>query len=413
MRMKLISQDRALAETLIRSVLRPEDQLDVVEETTSGQQEVGRYEVIIASDRTAQAETRSALREQVINGRRDTKYIWLMSNPHQADQGNAELKECLADGWTVVPPGLSCGQVAERLGQLIYEQGVERSHMRNGLIHFAATTPNIGTTTAAYGTAAALSQLTGKRVGYLCLNLKSAKLHRYVGERDPAVTLDGLRSELKAGYVTPERLLRQCRRSRRFPTLHLLYGNMQREQADYYTTEEINVLLRAAKEAFDYCIVDTNAYWDNAATIGAMLSAGQRIMVTTPQSAHHQEDMDHWCHALVSLFGLSLSDFDLLIVQSHRDAAYSGKQIAKEVQMARIGELSRFAGLERYLEEGNLDELLQGGSVFSKEVYRFAQTVLTLHGEPRIYAANSRSSDRGWTKWFALGRRTSFAGRQS
>ena len=54
------------------------------------------------------------------------------------------------------------------------------------LIAFVGTTPNIGTTTAAYAAACRIAELTGLPAAFLCLNLKSAKIHRYVGADHPA-----------------------------------------------------------------------------------------------------------------------------------------------------------------------------------------------------------------------------------
>ena len=71
------------------------------------------------------------------------------------------------------------------------------------IIAFVGTTPNIGTTVTALAAACRISQECGQSVGYLCLNLKSSKIHRYVGVDSPSATLDSLRPELKTDSLHP------------------------------------------------------------------------------------------------------------------------------------------------------------------------------------------------------------------
>ena len=74
------------------------------------------------------------------------------------------------------------------------------------LIAFVGTTPNIGTTASC--TCRGMPDCGGEREDrsvILCLNLKSAKLHRYLGVDSPAVTLDSLRPELQDGFFASRR----------------------------------------------------------------------------------------------------------------------------------------------------------------------------------------------------------------
>src|SRR5690606_34204260 len=153
---------------------------------------------------------------------------------------------------------------------------------------------------AAYGAAVQMAARTEAKVAYICLNLKSSKIHRYLGAglEDSPLTIDGLRAELRSGSLTGSRLAKQAEADDQLPNLFVIHGNRQREQSDYYTIEEIERLLRAAKEVFDYCVVETGAYWDNAATIGVMRQASQRILVTTQQLSSFQEDTHRWFNTL-------------------------------------------------------------------------------------------------------------------
>ena len=414
MRALLISQDRTLSELLMRTQIHAPDSLVTEETIELGMERLAElsFNAIIVSDRQLAEDAILAFMERLNAAGNQHAVIWLQSNWHHAERNQAVMKECLAEGWSIVPHGLSIQQVAMRIGQLLYGTLIQENDKRNGLISFIGSTPNIGTTVAAFGTAAVLSkQADKKRVGYLCLNLKSAKIHRYIGDNEPSVTLDGLRPELRAGYLTSDRLMRQCRSRRDLPNLSFLFGNMQREQADYYSIEEIDVLLSAAKETFDYCIVDTNAYWDNAATIGALQHAGQRIMVTTPQLSHFQEDLNRWCRVLAPGFGFTPSDFDLLLTQQDTNGCYSPREIAREAQMPRIGEIKKYKELEQMLHDGRLVDLCLANSGLGADLSRLVGALLILYGEKGYSIRSDKKLKHRWSKWFQIGRRVGFAGK--
>ncbi|MBN2982624.1 hypothetical protein [Cohnella algarum] len=189
---------------------------------------------------------------------------------------------------------------------------------------FAGSTPNIGTTLAAFGTAFRIASVSGKRVGFLCLNLKSAKTHLYLGIDKPEVTLDGLRPELKAGTLTGTKLRQYAFAPSRLNGVHVLFGNMARDQAEYYEPEQIERLLGAAREAFDLTIADVSAYWDNAATVCAMREADQRFLVTTSSLTHFQEDVRRWTEQVGALFGLSKEGFRLVVMGGQPNSGVTG-----------------------------------------------------------------------------------------
>lgn len=383
MRIFLISRDRMLADALARTEIREEDTLSVFAESEAGVEKMTaeHADVVILSDRLTVPGTMSEFAEAVRSGNKAVQLVVLLSNRHHAGQNAQIMKECLSEGWLVVPPGLTVKQATERIGQLIYGERDKTRDLQSGIVQFVGTTPNIGTTVAAFGTAFHMAGMTDRKIAYLCLNLKSSKIHRYLGEREPAVSLDGLRAELKSGALTGGRLLRQSRIRKQKPNFFVLYGNMQREQADYYSVEEIECLLQAASDAFDYCLVETSAYWDNAGTIGTMLQAGQRIMVTTPQLSHFQEDLARWLHALSPVFGRRSSDFDLLVTQLDPEAPYRAKDIAKEANMSRIGEIRKAREIDLHLSAGRLWEAMEEEAALRSDLSRIAKTLLTLHGE--------------------------------
>jgi hypothetical protein len=232
--------------------------------------------------------------------------------------------------------------------------------MNGQLAAFAGSTPNIGTTLTAFGTAYRLAAVTGRRVGYLCLNLKSAKTHLYLGIDKPQVTLDGLRPELRAGTMTGDKLRQYAFRSPKLGGLHVLFGNLAREQAEYYEPQDLLRLLEASRQAFDFTIADVSAYWDNAATVCAMQQADERYLVTTGSLSHFQEDVRRWCGQVGTMFGIDADSFKLILLQGNQRSTggYGMKEIRKETGCHSLSELKLVESVHLQLDSGRLDEWL-------------------------------------------------------
>jgi hypothetical protein len=199
------------------------------------------------------------------------------------------LKFCLAQGIYYIPAGLTNKARIEKLISHIYGESEEPNTAKaNKTIMFMGTTPNIGTTVISFGSAVRLAIETSNAIGYLCLNLKSSKLHRYLGIERPRITLDGIRAEVRAQSLRGDKLKQYCHSLPNLPNLHILFGNMLREQAEFFTPEDIKYVLSVAKGIFDICIVEVNAYWDNAATICVVEEADSKWIVTTTDITQFQ-----------------------------------------------------------------------------------------------------------------------------
>ena len=323
------------------------------------------------------------------------KRFLLLSNRHDRELNAAMLKESLACGWTVIHPGHSNTSIVEQLTANMFGEQGPRTSRTNHIIQFIGSTPNIGTTVAAFGTAAHMAMQTERSVVYMCLNLKSSKIHRYLGIEQPQHTLEGMRAELKSFSLSSDGLRQHAWKVRGCPNLDVIFGNMQREQAEFYTLNDIDCLLQIAAQSYDYCIVDTNAYWDNAATISTMMSAGMRLMVTTEQLGHFQEDMNRWLQPLAPVFGCSPKSFDLLITQrggGQQTGSYTAREIRRETGMHRIGEVHKFKEMDSLLNQGKLWEAINNPSVLREDLAKLAHTLLSLYGEATV----QRSSQLTW-----------------
>jgi MinD-like ATPase involved in chromosome partitioning or flagellar assembly len=346
------------------------------------------YSHVILSDRDLSYGELEEFLEGMQGQEPTTKIIVLLSNYHDASINEKYVKMCKLMKLDYILPGRSTAVIADEIRAWVDgANGGQSSLALSGkLITFVGSTPNIGTTLASYGVACLLAMETSKKVGYLCLNLKSSKLHRYLGREEHPFTLDGLRAELKAQSLTPERLLHVCDKPKEAHGLHVLYGNMLREQAEFFTPSEIIHLLRVARGAFDICIIEVSAYWDNAATVSGLLEADSKIVVTTGDIAHFQEDFSRWIRQVGSVFGLQPDAFELMAVQTDRHAKQSEftiRDIRKETQLHLIGHVSRHGDALARCNQGKLMELLSPAHPMHHEVKAVARKFADFYKLPQ------------------------------
>ncbi|HEX7057435.1 MAG TPA: hypothetical protein VF260_09615 [Bacilli bacterium] len=359
------------------------------------------WDAVILSDRFFPLAELGDCLEQIMALPQTPKVIVLLSNHHDSVLNDHYMKCCLSHRSEFVTPGLTVPAIVTSVRQILFGKGDGKSDRRK-IVLFVGTTPNIGTTAASFGTAAHLAKATRQSVGYLCLNLKSSKLHRYLGRDHPAATLDLIRAELKGASLTGKMLLQYCDRFKALPNLHVLYGNMLREQAEFFSEDDIEHLLRTASDVFDICIVETNAYWDNAATVCGAHLAGTKILVTTPQVGHFQEDMNRWLRDVAPVAGIDPAGFDVLVTQRPAGAekAWSNlNDIRRETGLNIIGEIGKYNEIEAAMNQGRLLEFVLGNGLFQKDMRKVVYTLERLYGLERIKEAKDK---RSWRKWLSF-----------
>lgn len=293
-----------------------------------------------------------------------------------------------------IPVGDTPERTAGHIIDFVYGNQAPPAAAQNNIVTFIGSTPNIGTTIVSFGTAAVLAQSAEQSIGYICLNLKSSKLHRYMGKDESPFALDGLRAEIKCRGLSGNRLLQYSESVKGIPNLHLLYGTVQREQAEFYEPEDVEHLLQAASQAFDVCIVEVNAYWDNAATVVAMLEAGQRVVVTTANLGHFQEDMDRGLKAMAAVYGipaesilLALNMYDSL----EGSGGISNVDIRKETGMKIAAEVGRHRDLLECVNQGRLLDLFLGNHPVKQQLLPLAHRFILHFGLMKQAAASRRS----------------------
>lgn len=252
-----------------------------------------------------------------------------------------------------------------------------------GLVCFCGTTPNVGTTVVAFGTAVELARRTEDPVAYLCLNLKSSKIHRYLGVDDPASSLDELRAELKARALSPDRLREKAWRApaQGLPAnLRVMFGNRLREQADYFAADDVSHLLENARRAFRLCVVDVHAFWDNAATVTAMRDSDTRLLVTTPDLTHFQEDMDRWFKTLAPVAGVPASDVRLVLNRPNGpgNAGFNATDVCRETGMRLAAAMPHCPEILPLLNQGRLGDVFRRPVAIAEGIRKLADRLVVI-----------------------------------
>lgn len=250
----------------------------------------------------------------------------------------------------------------------------ERSY--ENVVMFVGTTPNNGTTACAFSTAVALARGSpNASVAFLCLNLKSSKIARYLGLTETG-GLGAIRANLKAQTLTEASLSRQTVRLKAPPNLYVLDGNMQREQAELYAPDDIEHLLHVASHAFDVCIADCNAYWDNAATVVTAMRAGVKLLVTSPSPGSFCDDYRGWLVHTASLFGITPDQFQLVVSEAAQIAdAFHAREIEKSTGLEIIGNMPYDRRLAVDMQLGRLHEWCAGNPQGMQQMERIAARI--------------------------------------
>lgn len=261
------------------------------------------------------------------------------------------------------------------------------------LAAFIGTTPNIGTTTAAFATAYRLAEISGLQIGYLCLNLKSAKLHRFIGVDEPAVTLDKLHPELRSSALSTDMLRSAGYTVPGMPNLRVLFGNLIREQAEFVGPDEIEHLLNVAEKTFSFVVLDVGAYWDNAATVCGIRRAASRILVTTPALSHFQEDGRRWIGGMSSIFQVTPDQYDCIVVHyPWTKGGYRMKEICKEIGSSPLGDFRMSETLLSGLDKGGYDDWLKNDPIGKEAMRQPAAILMERHGLRPAFPTIERQS---------------------
>lgn len=270
MHIAFVTEDEALIQEGMSGKLRQGEQLHWHPRPEALFEEplLKQYTHIVLSDRYFTFAEFSDFVDKLREAMPAATILVLLSDHHDTDENNKWMKVCLVNGLHYVSPHRTRSAISNALLQWLYGSLAPTVSSGGKAIVFIGSTPNIGTTITSFGIAVGIANYSSQRVGYLCLNLKSSKLHRYIGVEKPETSLDQLRAEIRSHNLRPERLTTYCHTVKGAPGLSVLFGNQLREQAEFFTAEDIEHLIAVAKQTFDLCLIEVNAYWDNAWILG-------------------------------------------------------------------------------------------------------------------------------------------------
>lgn len=350
------------------------------------------FDAVVLSDRFFNFSSLCEYIELIREEHKEIKITVLLSNKHNVNSNEKYIKYCLSNQIHYVHPGQSASQIKERVYQHVFG-GVEIERPNNkNVVVFLGSTPNVGTTVASFCTAMQIARQTKQQIGYICLNLKSSKIHKYMGIDQPAVTLDGIRAEVTSQGLNKERLKSYCVSFKETANLHVLFGNLMREQAEFYSVEDINHLLNTCSAAFDLCIVEVSAYWDNAATVCALLYADTKIVVSTSQLGHFQEDMNRWLKSISPVFDIDIGSFDLFVtqIQGSSNDSFRLKDIRKETGMNIVGHMRACPFINEHLNQGKISDLAINHSGIVKDLSGLVNMLATLYHLEKIHPLDKK-----------------------
>ena len=224
---------------------------------------------------------------------------------------------------------------------------------------FAATTPNIGTTTLAIQHALALAKVRERRVVFVCLNLKSSHAHTYFGVR-PKVTFDQLLPDVQARCLTDLRLAEALLRPvRSLPNLRMMCGQMQRECAELVHADDIAYFLERVCGVADDVVIDVHAHLDNAATLHTLTQPWTRYCVTNADIHRFAHDYQAGIDRVRSMYRLPIA-FDRVYVRAGQSRAdrFMLQQIGKAMGVADVRSIPEYEGLDVALRQGQFIEAL-------------------------------------------------------
>jgi len=266
------------------------------------------------------------------------------------------------------------------------------------LFTFIGTTPNIGTTLLAFASSVRIAERTGKSIAYLCLNLKSSKLHRYLGVDEPHASLDELLPNLRNESLTKEQLHHAMHRYHSNLGLYILFGSRYRETAEYYGVEELSYLIDVARKAYDYVVLDVNAYWDNAGTISALLETEAVILTTTGALSHFQEDYTAWTGMMGQHFQLSGKQLYHSVIK-HRGGLYHSRDCKHQLPGEALPGVAIPLALYEALDRGELKQWLQSNEG-SKWLSPYCKALIL---ELSIEKTNTKSYRLRWLQSLTAG----------
>jgi MinD-like ATPase involved in chromosome partitioning or flagellar assembly len=281
--------------------------------------------------------------------------IIIFWNDHE-DPYETLLTKRLAEryGLLLTPCQLTTLEMVDYLEQLMGACRENSSFQReflSPLIVGWGVSPKVGVTSILSSAAISLAKRSDLKVGVLDLNFRSPEMRDLLGLSHSVKDFLLIQSDLSSNLLVPQALQNVMVRKKELKNVSFLLASPRREYAGLITKDEIDILLRVARSAFDVVFVDVNSYPDNAATLRAVKQATERWVITDPSIQTFQSSWRDWYENVFQLYGLGLDDFQLIVNKNHSQQLYSSQLISKTMCLRLIGELPDMGHSDRFREE--------------------------------------------------------------
>lgn len=250
---------------------------------------------------------------------------------------------------SLIPSALTAQELAEEVEARLFNKEKEQDHGESGrVVTMLSASPKDGATTIAISTALCMALRTpDKKFLLVDLNLKSPEIRDHLHlTSDRGYPL--IQADCDSGTLESTTLMRACDHIKGVSNLYILTGIQRREWAEKIRMEEVEHLLKVARNAFDFIILDVHTYPDQAATLKCVKEADERLVIVQPIITSYQSSWNDWYNSVWQHYGLSESNFQLVMNRDMK-IALEGFQIEKSMGtkiVARIRNVDKGAGIK-------------------------------------------------------------------
>ncbi|MFD2614718.1 AAA family ATPase [Paenibacillus gansuensis] len=250
----------------------------------------------------------------------NTKLIVIISE--QTDSLYKEIIKRLALDlkFSIIPSLLTLDELAKEIRARVLNKPVVKEKADKGkVISFMSSAPKDGATTIAISAAYTIAAKTNKKIILVDLNLKSPEIRDHLGlKMDKGYSV--IQADCDSGSLDSNMLLRACDQDKSFGNLYILTGIQRREWAEKFTLEEIESLIKVARETFDLVLIDIHTFPDQAATVKVAKEADERYVVVQPIVTSYQSSWHDWFTNVWHHHGFSEKDFQLILNRDSKEA---------------------------------------------------------------------------------------------
>ncbi len=232
----------------------------------------------------------------------------------------------------------------------------ETGEQEGQVLLFIGAVDGVGSkTTATYAAQIIAEELQGKRVLHMDMNITSPGLE-YFYFPDPSriqLNLDRLYQEVKKGTVTGQQIQNHALASKRNPNIYLIPGTRNHLVADEFDDRVLQAIIKAARQHFDYVILNCSADLDNPGTVACLLEADHILFCTSGDAA----EIRILNERLSQLFRPQMPNLveKMKIILVERDMKFNqAEKYVKTTDLPYLGKIPYLQGLLQFKNQGGI-----------------------------------------------------------